>query len=535
MLLKNISLTLVALFLYGFDCKKAESAPLPSGAPVQDDLASGRTLVSIQWAGKKTVAADTNSHDLMLAWNLPESAKIESRALDNLSTAAWRLSGIKTDTNASLRLLPLLDDILKEGFYFEAAGTSNVASEMVFALKLSAQRAALWKTNLAAVLKSLTGIQPAVANDGKGWSLKKHHLPDLLELTEVEGWIVLGAGHEHNGLLKTVLDRIKTTHSPGKVSRKDEWLTVDADLPKDFALGSWRLPADAPRFTLSVSGDGAYVRTRGELNLRQPVRLDAEPWNMPTNLIHGQVSTFTTVRGIRGLLQTFPVWNDKRLGEPPDQIFFWGTRGLPAEFYVAAPLADASNRVDQASDYVLGGQLGWLPTTDLAGFARSPDFYGFSWKGLPFLCPFVKAFDTGHGNVLFGGSVLVTGDDSPPPVDLIEKLYEQTNLVYFDRELTSEQIGQWIYVGQFLRYVSGHAQLPVNSLAIAWLKALAARAGSSVTDVTQTGPAQLSFARASVLGFTAVELNWLADWLESPEFPKGLHTLLAPPPKPRNE
>jgi hypothetical protein len=38
------------------------------------------------------------------------------------------------------------------------------------------------------------------------------------------------------------------------------------------------------------------------------------------------------------------------------------------------------------------------------------------------------------------------------------------------------------------------------------------------------------------LGLTAIELEWLADWLESPEFPRGLHTLSAarqadgPPP-----
>jgi len=41
----------------------------------------------------------------------------------------------------------------------------------------------------------------------------------------------------------------------------------------------------------------------------------------------------------------------------------------------------------------------------------------------------------------------------------------------------------------------------------------------------------LTFARKSTLGFTALELHLLADWLESPRFPHGLHTFPAPPDK----
>jgi hypothetical protein len=54
---------------------------------------------------------------------------------------------------------------------------------------------------------------------------------------------------------------------------------------------------------------------------------------------------------------------------------------------------------------------------------------------------------------------------------------------------------------------------------------------TSTTLVTQTGPAQLSFARQSTVGFTALELHLLGDWLESPDFPRGLHTFRAPSEK----
>jgi len=72
--------------------------------------------------------------------------------------------------------------------------------------------------------------------------------------------------------------------------------------------------------------------------------------------------------------------------------------------------------------------------------------------------------------------------------------------------------------------------MPAESASIAWFKAAASKFGNCATYVTKTGPNQLSFARRSNTGFTAVELHGLADWLESPQFPRGTHTSLAPPP-----
>ena len=65
-----------------------------------------------------------------------------------------------------------------------------------------------------------------------------------------------------------------------------------------------------------------------------------------------------------------------------------------------------------------------------------------------------------------------------------------------------------------------------------WLKHVEPILGGSATVVTQTGAEQLTFTRNSTVGFTALELHLLADWLESPQFPLGLHTFIAPPSPP---
>jgi hypothetical protein len=85
-------------------------------------------------------------------------------------------------------------------------------------------------------------------------------------------------------------------------------------------------------------------------------------------------------------------------------------------------------------------------------------------------------------------------------------------------------------MGQFARFVSHKAQVPPGSPGLLWLQAIAPKLGETVTDITETGTNQLSFTRRSSFGFTGIELNLLADWFESPQFPIGLHTFLAPPP-----
>ena len=83
---------------------------------------------------------------------------------------------------------------------------------------------------------------------------------------------------------------------------------------------------------------------------------------------------------------------------------------------------------------------------------------------------------------------------------------------------------------QFALLMTRHAQLDANSAAAKWLDLIGPRLGASTTEVTQTGPQQLSFARNAPAGLTALELIALANWLQAPNFP-GCDLRL--PPRPR--
>jgi hypothetical protein len=104
------------------------------------------------------------------------------------------------------------------------------------------------------------------------------------------------------------------------------------------------------------------------------------------------------------------------------------------------------------------------------------------------------------------------------------------NLVYYDWEITQAKLAHWVFFGQTARLVFQLPQMPPESAAFAFLLAAAPKLGNTGTEIIQDGPARLSFVRNSHSGFTGAELHLLADWLESPAFPHGLHSSLAPRP-----
>ena len=90
-------------------------------------------------------------------------------------------------------------------------------------------------------------------------------------------------------------------------------------------------------------------------------------------------------------------------------------------------------------------------------------------------------------------------------------------------EQSGPRLAHWLFIGQFIRYSAGYAQLPTRGAAVGWIAAAKDRLGDAVTRIHLTGPQDLKMTRSSSLGLTAFELHLLLDWLESPTFPLGLH------------
>jgi hypothetical protein len=513
-----------ALVVFGAGCTSKASPP---PAPV-----SAETVARVHWLGKKRLAAETNAAYFLGLWNLPESAKLEAQTLDKLSVAPWRVStGDTLGTNAaSSRLRPMLDDLVQEESYLEIRhGTNQMVGEAVFAIRLGAERSVFWETNLAAVVESLTGLRATAPQaQHRGWSLKKHDAPNLIEFTRVGDWGIIGLAHDKNDLLADMMARLNRDGRPWRDT--NAWLDLSVDFDRLRRALPTHRPAllEFPKVTLNVTGDGENVVSRGELKFARPLALELESWIIPTNLIHEPLLSLTAVRGIRSWLASRDFWKDFTIETPPNQFYYWTLQGSPAQAYFAFPVSNASNAVAGLSGYLTEKLHPRISTNNWGKIEPAKDFAGIVWTGIPFVAPFLRADKLAEGEFISGG-LFPMAPTNPPPPELIEHLVNSTNLVLYDWEITGPRTEGWLYVGQLFRLISGKAQLPPASSGMLWLKALIPKLGNCVTEIRKTGPSEIAFVRRSGIGLSSTELHALADWLESPQYPNGLHSFLAPP------
>ncbi len=373
--------------------------------------ASTPTLSRVHWSGMTRLSAETNAARLGTIWNLPQSQRLEQQTLDKLSFAPWRLLHRNLDTNTAALLRPLLDDLVADESYLQIRQVPNLPAELVLAIRLDDRRAALWQTNLGQVLKSLTGISPVPAPGGRyGWSLKKHHTPNLLELTRVGGWTVFGAAEELNGLLAELRARTQRNLPPWNVRSGSDWLEADlnpAQLIPILTTLNFQLSAfnQFSRIYLAVSGNGTNVLTQGTMDFPEPLALELKPWIVPTNLIAEPITGITLVRGFKPWLESLTAWKKLQISPAPDQVCAWGMQQFPMETYFAAPVPDASNEVSKLSDWVLQNQSA---TNQLVRFEKSVRFNGLEWKGAPFATPFVRSVMVSNQGFMFGGGLAAT-------------------------------------------------------------------------------------------------------------------------------
>ncbi|MGA9777573.1 MAG: hypothetical protein WBS33_04815 [Verrucomicrobiia bacterium] len=550
MRLTLLGLSAASVFFFGMGCEKSGPGG-PSAAATPTPL-SPDTVVRVHWLGRNDLGITAGAYYFMRIWQLPQSGQVEIQSLARLSSAPWRLlQGENAVTNqAGALLYPLLADVVWNESWFEIRQTSDQPAEYLLAIRLDAAHEQLWQTNLAAVAESLTGLHPLPAPDGRfGWSLEKHEAPAHMALTRVGQWTLVSAGPAQNALLAEVTARIQQDHTPYVSQKPDDWLEAYADLPRLTSLlprsvgaemtrlglltsspvvsADWNLP----RISLAITGDGGHVLTHAELTFSKPLAVGLQPWTVPTNLIHEPLVTFTAARDLKPWLASCKTWDHLQVGPPPDQIFSWALPDGLFESYFAAPLPDADGQVRALAGSLLQKSNPWLAAHGYVGFAPGPDSNGVTWGNSSSIRPFVESVAAdGTGGVAYGGLIPEIGAATttnlfyrhPSFPELLQEMSGRTNLVYYHWELTGARIQSCLYIGEFLCAITRHPPLSLDSASAVWLKTVMPRLGNCTTAITLTGANQLSFDRQSTLGFTAAELNLLAVWLESPQFPYGL-------------
>jgi hypothetical protein len=421
---------------------------------------------------------------------------------------------------------------------------------VLLAIRLSPERARFWETNIRSTFGSWTlsntaptnaerlltltavshGQSVATAtNAGLGLSAAG---VESLHLARARDWTVMDLTRGTNLLLSHTLASIQRGGAPFTKPATNYWIDAAFDLPsiKRLLSLSLALPSNCPPVRMSVNGEGEYVRTRGELDFPTPLAVDLTPWNIPTNLVHDPLIAFSAVRGIGSLLQSLPLWKELKLSSAPDQVYVWAQAGLPVLEYTAAQWRDADNVVAELSKTLPELANPWLKSRTMGYLTNRAGANVLVWQGAPFVQPELRSVVDSAGPFVLAGLVPVVRTNQPPPEDLLSTIKNDRHGMLYSWEVTGPRVAQLLYLTQLARLISHTAQMSGESASIEFLQAAVTNLGNCITIAAPATPNQVVFSRKSSCGLSAWELHLLADWLESPTFPTGFHTTVAPPP-----
>ena len=478
------------------------------------------SLVRIHFAGADFISGDPNSAVFTNEFCSPEARTLESQTLDKLSRApgTWFKGKLPAGVNDGSSLLrPLLDDFLKSEWLFQMREAPD-SPEYALAIRLNADRTQLWQTNLRNLLESWTGIK---AKDiSNGWELKKDLPPNLFRIIRTGDWLFIGCGNNE-------LPLSDGWSAAGKIPENDtNWLDLETDWPRLAQIFPALATFDFPAVKMQAIGMNGNFQVNGKFDLSQPLP-SLEPWQTPTKMIHQPLTSFTAVRG-------FALWLEKQswaklleLSPEPDQAFIWSLGQSPLQTFIAVPVPNATNALAQ-----LGGNLAADKNWEkhlITPFAMDESTNRISWGDVPFIAPEVLALNESYGDYLFADVFPNAPRGKAPPQQLLLAL-NRDDLVFYHWEITSERLNALPQLTQLAGLLTRHRQLDQNSAAGKWLTLIGPQLGNCVTEVTQTGPTELTLSRTAPAGLTAIELIALANWLEVPNFP-GYDFSLPPPPQ----
>lgn len=447
-------------------------------------------LAQIHFAGVQKISADPHVHAFTNEFCSAEALALRAQTATKLSgwLAGWLQSKLNVNVpDGASKLRPLFDDLQKSEFFLEARTAANGQPEVAVAINLAPARAQLWQENL----------KKFVAN---------------ASFKSTGSWLIFDSNPALLGLGNRLEQKI-STQSPG-------WFDLDINWPH---LAQWyptlkELALPETQLTLTAPDDN--FRINGKFYFPQNLALNLEPWRVPTNTIRTPFNSFTAVRGFAPWFQSQAWAQPYQISPTPNQLFIWSLPSFPYQMYAATPVSDSMSALSQAYER-FSSVLYMANLNDKLMTHVTPDMTNKQvfFKGVPFAALQLRALTEPSGQFLFAELFPnAPRNKEPLPPQLFTRL-ATPNLVYYHWEITASRIPQLLQVTQLGLMMTMHNQLGPNSAAFKWLQRIGAPLGNTDTEVTQSGPAEFTFARKAPGIFTAMELFTLANWFEAKNFP----------------
>jgi hypothetical protein len=502
-------------------------------------------LLRVRFAGTTALMADTNAAYLTDIAALPETAVLGKRLVERFASLPERLVqrgtrsaergterqptpgpslGGEPSTNSyqpsTNPLEPMFADLLRDGFVLELRGDSNGVSHMVLGTKTDTEQATRWNLALAAAAKNWFG--EAVGEGKASWSVGQGRMQVRGRDGELTLWLSSGTNFQPSAF-----------NLQPKSSSASTLLEVE--------MGSALLPGSIQRsiygafkrlaFTTVPTDRGFKIRGTANYTKNLPI-LQGTPV-VPANLVTESTISFTVVREPGAWLPPeHPIL--RFLPTPvPDMAFFWGGATSPYQFFMAVPFEGTNRFLDEFCPALLPALNQLAKKTDSGSARLDTNGMTVKWETVPFVTPQLRLLQSGASHYLLAETFPSSLSSLGVTTALSNRITKGTNTVIFDWEFTQARVDSWLRVGQLALFLSGNKQLTGETASQRWLLAIQLAltgGGNTTTEISQTGPRELTLDRLAPLGFSSIELFWLANWLESPNFPRA--NFLTPMPQP---
>jgi hypothetical protein len=479
--------------------------------------ASDTPFFHLHWAGAASILkGGTNAAKLQEALKLPTTAQVRGEALAKLARVPqelWRksLPADAPDTSASI-LQSILEDIWQNEATISLQGKPS-QPDVFFAARLDAAKDESWNRALAQLAQNWKLGSASVEGPSAKWSVGRKDF--YIHYARENGWTFAALTHSS----KSPFGKSQPASLNGAiVDLRADWRRLGEAFP---VLARYSLPPSHIR----VMPRGEALRTEAKLAYSERLPIKLEPWAIPTNIVTEPIISFTCAQGIRPLLDQLKGFSKLRLKEPPNQYCAWGLATVHAQTFVSVPMSDATNVVKDIA--------GRLPEFVSAYFPNPPGTFlwisnraEWIWSGLPLVIPHVRPARSGNQEFLVAGLFPAPGPSNAAPPELFAQVIGRTNLLYYDWELTDQRLPHARHTFQLSDIIAGRRNQETNFATQRWIGELAPLLGNTITEVTLSGPKELSLVRKSDVGLTGYELALLGRWIDSPRFPFQY----APPP-----
>ena len=499
-------------------------------------------LLRVRFAGTAALMADTNAAYLTNIASLPETVALGQRIAERFASLPEMLVGPHggdKSARATMTSNPferLLADLLREGFAFELRGDSNLVTSLELLGRRSEARTKEWEQIANYWFES------PIEKTQEGWMAGRGQM-HVRETTN----LVLVSLKREPVILTSSIALLSTEHSqandlpsPGigpslRLIEPNEELVIQVRLHGSLLPGAVRRTqyGSFEHFDIETAVNESCLKIYGNLCFLSETPTLATPIEVPVNLLNETPISFTVLRNTTAWLTPGSFLRELLPTPIPEPAFFWGGDGSPFQFFAALPFEtnlEAFNGFATSLSQNLSNRVGHL---DIGSLALDTDSAALMWQNIGFVAPKLTETQSKGSRYLVSELMPASPIVGEFPNSLTSYVNGRTNLLLYDWEFTGIRMQCWLQLSQLMLFLTQHQQLSEHSASLKWILAAAHSfplVSSTVTEITQVGPRELAFARRAPLGFTSMELLWLANWLESPNFPRA--NFLVPAPQP---